>query len=36
MLENNKKTEEINYNLQTKLKLVNYKRHAFYVYKRVD
>lgn len=29
-------TEEINYNLQTKLKLVNYKRHAFYVYKRVD
>lgn len=27
-------TEEINYNLQNKLKLVNYKRTAFYEYKR--
>lgn len=27
-------TEEINYELQTRLKLVNYKRNAFYVYKR--
>ena len=27
-------TEEINYNLQSKLKLVNYKRTAFYVYNR--
>ena len=27
-------TEEINYNLQTKLNLVNYKRTAFYVSKR--
>ena len=27
-------TEEINYDLQTKLTLVNYKRTAFYVYKR--
>lgn len=26
-------TEEINYNLQTKLNLVNYKRTAFYLYK---
>lgn len=26
-------TEEINYNLQTKLKLVNYKKTAFYIYK---
>lgn len=26
-------TEEINYNLQSKLKLVNYKRTAFYLYK---
>ena len=27
-------TEEINYNLQTKFKLVNYKKNVFYVYKR--
>ncbi len=26
-------TEEINYNLQTKLKLVNYKKTTFYIYK---
>jgi uncharacterized UPF0146 family protein len=27
-------TEEINYNLQRKLKLINYNRSAFYLYKR--
>ena len=27
-------TEEINYNLQSRLKLVNYKRTAFYLYKK--
>ena len=29
-------TEEINYNIQSKFKLVNYKRTAFYINKRVD
>lgn len=27
-------TEEISYNLQTKLKLINYKKTAFYIYKK--
>lgn len=27
-------TEEINYNLQSKFKLINHKRTAFYIYKR--
>ncbi len=27
-------TEEINYNLQSKFKLVNYKRNSFYIYKK--